>query len=375
MIDRRVIKGQEVTAKTMFLDDEGNQLVPFDANKYPYVTVVDSNGGIISEGVAIYDPNLGEYSYTFTVPTEAPPSEGDKPYRIIWLFVDQNKREFKAVEYFDVLSGRDAYYNFDKENLKLCVCNVDFDIVIPVPIQPDEIIFNLNDGSNNIFSLSNDDIKYLGKYSDDYYFYKVEIPANTTLPHKKYHGIWKITVNASTNYFYNLIYSIDITTVQFISELRAMLDKVMKPQNLYIGYRDSDLYFYLLEGLDLLNSIWIPTSWDLSVFLHGKLPRICLLFAGMYVALNAQYLAEGDTAFSYSGQPVTLDIDRTGFIESELGRLEDWLKNDFANLKKEAIKRGMFGGIEGSLGITYPNPSNAIASIGNRYNPMKYKFY
>jgi hypothetical protein len=77
-----------------------------------------------------------------------------------------------------------------------------------------------------------------------------------------------------------------------------------------------------------------------------------------YYALGAQIMAEGSLAFDFSGQGISLNVDRTPQLESALGRIESYISDRVVPLKKQLFKSGVNSG-DGSQGRTgLNNPSN-----------------
>jgi hypothetical protein len=173
-----------------------------------------------------------------------------------------------------------------------------------------------------------------------------------------YAGVWTFKLGDESSVYYQKIRCIDLVAMSRISDMRMRVDKVMKDIDLYVGYRDSDLLFHLGEGLDMLNMLAIPTNWTYTQFSgFNAFPMFGLMECALLSLLRAQYLAEGDSSFDFSGQPVSLTIDRTGFIESEIGRLENSIETRVIPWKKQAVKRGS---TVGRLDITYPTVSNTL---------------
>ena len=77
-----------------------------------------------------------------------------------------------------------------------------------------------------------------------------------------------------------------------------------------------------------------------------------LLHCAAYSVLSAQYLAEGQAAFDFSGQAVSLNIDRTQYIDSALGRVISYMENQVPNAKRMWIRStGGNGLAAGTLGV------------------------
>lgn len=83
-----------------------------------------------------------------------------------------------------------------------------------------------------------------------------------------------------------------------------------------LRYTTGDLIGYLERGLNYFNMIEKPTSFT-GMNMQGPLFDAHLI-CSEYQALNAQLLAEGSLAFDFSGQGISLNVDRTPALESAL---------------------------------------------------------
>lgn len=91
-------------------------------------------------------------------------------------------------------------------------------------------------------------------------------------------------------------------------------------------------------------------------------------------ALQAQYLAEGEKAFNFSGQNISLDVDRTQYFQTLANDLQNQLDNMIATLKKNLKIAGVTSGdgdVEGSLG---GNVAGAMGAIGIGVNAISPNF-
>ena len=156
---------------------------------------------------------------------------------------------------------------------------------------------------------------------------------------------------------------------------KARLDNVI-PQ---LEYTQADLLTYLQRGLALFNT-YSPNLMDFNGRnMQGGLLDI-LVLCGSYYALGAQLLAEGMLAFDFTGQAVTLNVDRTPALEGALGRVEQQMTERVPRLKQMLLRRGVTGG-EGSdnvgnssgLGITVL--SNSPTTSRHVWRPGLQNYY
>lgn len=118
---------------------------------------------------------------------------------------------------------------------------------------------------------------------------------------------------------------------------------------------------YLNRGLSLFNAVEQITAFT-GVNMTGYMQEAWLICSAYY-ALAAQLQAEGALAFDFSGQTVSLNIDRTPSIESALGRVENQIENVVKPLKKRLYQAGITGG-DGSNGTSPLNSSRSRGVLG-----------
>lgn len=135
------------------------------------------------------------------------------------------------------------------------------------------------------------------------------------------------------------------------SELEHMLKK-SRAHNVIasLNYTQANIMLYLSRGLAWFNG-YSPTLTSFNGMNMQGMLRNAWVICSMYYALMAQALAENDLAFDFSGQSVTLRVDRTAGIDSALGRIESELDRTIKPLKMLLGKSGVTGG-DGSIGAS-----------------------
>lgn len=351
--------GQEVTANAFFSDAKGNPLTPINPSYYPNYQVLDPEQELVVAGVGTLNDTTGAYDATFTIPETAMLSTDTGSYTLLWNFVDEEKREYTYKELFDVV-----HPSYDiteaKEQQKLVLPMNSLAMSLPLPRRVMDVKLQIYDKNGGIVFESIPE--QAGLYSE-YYIYTTEVPQGIFQKGTDYMAVWLMTDNGSTCVFTQVIHCASLWDMEKISNLRMYLDKVAKAVDTYQGYRDSELWFYIQQGNEYINGVKYPTNWTLEMYQTNYLMagmNYWLLEAAKWCALRAQYLAEGDSTFNFSGQPVSLDVDRSGYIESELGRVQGGLENQLPNIKAQIYKNMK---PIGHLNLSWP-------SIGYRYPYM-----
>lgn len=121
-----------------------------------------------------------------------------------------------------------------------------------------------------------------------------------------------------------------------------------------LEYTYGDLLGYLERGLYLFNMTGVPTNFN-GLNMQGVILDSWIICSS-YWAISTQLIAEGSLAFDFSGQGVSLNVDRTPQLDSALGRIESRIQDTVLPLKKQMASQGILGG-DGSQGA------------GNLHNP------
>lgn len=123
-----------------------------------------------------------------------------------------------------------------------------------------------------------------------------------------------------------------------------------------LEYTDGDLVGYLEKGLHYFNSVGVQTSFN-GLNMQGPLMDSWQLCTA-YWAISTQLLAEGSLAFDFSGQGISLNVDRTPQLDAALSRIEARIQDTVIPLKKLLGQQGITKG-DGSVGASdMRNPYN-----------------
>lgn len=116
-----------------------------------------------------------------------------------------------------------------------------------------------------------------------------------------------------------------------------------------LEYTYGDLLGYLERGLYLFNMTGAVTSFN-GLNMQGVLLDAWSICSS-YWAISTQLIAEGSLAFDFSGQGISLNVDRTPQLDSALGRIEARIQDTVLPLKKQLASQGIIRG-DGSIGKT-----------------------
>jgi len=95
-----------------------------------------------------------------------------------------------------------------------------------------------------------------------------------------------------------------------------------------------------------------------------------LLFAELF-ALEAQYLAEGEKAFDFQGAAISLNVDRTQYLDNIASKIQSRLDNEFKPFKQNLLIKGNTGGDGSGAGGTGNLVAGAapLAAVGILISP------
>lgn len=150
-----------------------------------------------------------------------------------------------------------------------------------------------------------------------------------------------------------------------------ILAKVNKARTTLYGSPDllypiPTILLWMRRGMDRFNgSYGIFTAFDM-INAKGGIREYWLMWTEL-MAIRAQYLAEGEKAFDYSGAAISLNVDRTSYLESAASALQSELDNEFKPFKQNLAARGQTSG-DGSADTSALVPGS-IGSVGVAITP------
>jgi hypothetical protein len=368
-----LLRKQSHVFRNAFFADEAETvpLIPLDASRYPSFQVVDINGQIVQAGLATLDGQPGHYRVEFFVAADAPISNDDRRWRLEWLFVDQNNRQFEKTTEFDVRDV-DVTVTPVRDIKLIALCDQPFRLFIREVQRPYSISMNLTNtggedalGSTVVWPGSGAiGEELLTEVIDgETYVYYFDVPANTFSAGVTYQAVYQIRKSLASiaEHAFQVIEVPPTVALQYFPALRMCIDKYQKRRNLLQAYQDSDIYEYLTRGLELVNG-WHPVTSFQMTSVPGPLVPYWLM-AGQLWGLNAQFLLETDLSFDFSGQTVTLNYDHTGNIDTAISRATDFIREGLGPAKTAIYRR------QAGVGVSAGRPYR-VAGLHNFVYPL-----
>lgn len=189
-----------------------------------------------------------------------------------------------------------------------------------------------------------------------------------------YSVMWKFFNNQSQVFRESAaLWIVNPSIVQAIEDVKSKINKAR--QTLFgtpdSQYPSTEVLKWLRRGMDLFNNAYgVFTSFDMTNAMGGV--REFWLLCAEKAALEAQYGLEAEKAFNFSGSAISLDVDRTGAIDSMISKIQSQLDQELKPLKQNLIIKGNTSG-DGSgpngNGDFSPASRGAMGSVGIAITP------
>jgi hypothetical protein len=361
------------TFQTTFWED-ANQTVPvtpLDITLYPAYTIYDINNFAVQSGVGQPVSTPGTYKAEYLVPADAPLSWDEKRWRIEWIVVSTENRQFDMIEEFDVRDEVQTQ-STHREQRYVTLWNQDFRTILRLTNEPAELTVNVYQGvSNTIVDSASLNIGIKKSIEGDSIVYYHDIPSSALGQNQKFSIIWSIrdTTTSVAEFTYMSLSSITPSVLAQVTSVRMLIDKFQKRLGTVQAYEESDIVEYLERGSELVNA-GFPTTW----YTFGAMPttlNIFVILMAAWYGLQAQSLLETDLGFNFTGQTVTLDYDHASAISDVAGRWSDFISTNMPAAKMAVVRASRQAGT--TAGRAYRNSSQfltyKVASYGGSTSP------
>lgn len=361
-----VVEGDVLDARILFLDDADQPVLPKPG--YPIATLYNSTKLIVGQQFGSATTNVGEWNAQLAIPDMGL----DEPieFKLLWKMKSRDNVLYKDRDIIRIEPKTDV-----RTGDVVSVFNVDLksSFSLPVVIKGPDIaqssysIFNGNTLLAHDIPLT-DSLVIIRPGIDRTV---VQIPL--TVPQARlepYLVMFKVGLGTADTRTYTFkLYAVTPAIIGAMGTLEDYINK-SRIENVIpeLRYTDSDLLGYLQRGLALFNSYPPALTAFNGTDMQGMIQDAWLV-CSTYYALGAQLQAEGSLAFDFSGQSVTLNVDRTPTIESALGRMESLIDSTVKPMKKLLTKAGVLGG-SGSQGRGFIDGSRSIGSVTIANSPM-----
>tara|TARA_B100000214_G_scaffold357534_2_gene317201 strand:+ start:2581 stop:3783 length:1203 start_codon:yes stop_codon:yes gene_type:complete len=351
-----VVEGQTLNLKQTIIDDFEEPIIPHETTTGVEVFLYDNDTerSIIDNGIATPDLDPGSWQINLTIPY-LDLKESAK-FQTVWTIVDEDGATHTVKDFIVIEPAADNRES-DTVYVKRNADGSYLDINLPFSFFPatgDKLYVSCY--LNNVAEFEEVEVRdYAGapfkftstnsscnlqikdlfqpKKLEPYTFMARLERAGGSMPKMTSQSVWVVTPQV----------------IMAANQLEAYINKA-RVQNVIpsLEYTIGDLVTYLYRGLNMLNQLPPHITGFTGMNMQGHLLENWVQCAGYY-ALGAQLQAEGALAFDFSGQTVSLNVDRTPSIEGALGRIESYIESHIRPYKKMLIKAGVTGG-DGSQG-------------------------
>lgn len=354
--------GQSFTITADFYDQNG---VAFAGNSPAKYLIKDFNGNNILKGYGAQDGMFAQrWTAQVTLPKSAP-YDPNKKYLLLWTLTGGANGNSVAsqTELFNVQPLEFIEENDYHESVVPYGGTITDSLVLDGAATAQNVSIKILDENETVYGTADVDATQILNFNGNN-AYVVDLDSqDLAVSFRPYVMQWTYLLNGRTKREYHFIYVVSTKIMMMMENLRNLIDKIrFNHPNPNLRYSEADLMGYLIQGMKILNGVKPQvTSWTLQSFpleLDWYLTN-----AAAYVALSAQYLAEGVSAFEMNGASVSLTIDRAQFIDSALSRIIDVIDNKFPTVKTNLIKAGSPGTLYLSYSPSF-NPTVGFDRLG-----------
>ena len=341
---RAAIIGKNYTLTVNFTNEDST---PFCVSKPVQYKVFAFDNTFIIEGAAIQnqiDPS--QWIANFVIPEGAPiPTDvNNQQYYIDWYAENTSSgltNQMKAKQYFQVLSQAEP----NSYDSAICVTTgqpVRDCLMTDLPILECDIsIRNMEDTEFWSAKVENPDCIF----RNNCYVTNFDSGTAITGVTDQNMGIcpYLVVYTYKTEQGYNTevhtLYIVSGKAMMIVNNMRRYLDKArnfdIDPS---LRWTDAELIHFVTVGLNRFN-VALPniTNYTISSFPGNYI--YVIEKCAEHEALNALYLAEGMRAFEFTGASVTLNVDRTQYIQTKMDEIGNWLNENLTKIKTLLIRK------------------------------------
>ncbi len=331
---------------------------------------VDPAGGsmtwelITTDGTVYAQGNIFEYKVQSTgfsntalgraiinVPSDVPPTLEGQHYQIRWTLTLPNLQKFYSFEGLTVTGLATVPLGAEPSvEIKGTPANVS--------IVTDKLYDNM------VLELYADDVKVAESVimtpgtspqqgpqrvsSGWYYAAVIDTSAMTMRYIKPWTLVWKYWNSNLPSMVYSERADFWVITPALSLAIADVKAKINKARTTLYGAPDllfpaATILTWLRRAADAFNVAYGQFSYVTFVNPTGPLREFWLLYAELY-AIESQYLAEGEKAFDFQGQAISLSVDKTGYLDTMASKIQSRLDNELPNIKRQLITKGQQNG-------------------------------
>lgn len=373
MIINKLLRGSSNNLSTYFKDSDGLPIVLSTPVSFSFA---DFNNEVLVTGTCIQDNvDASKWTATFTVPSGTVVTTDDATtYSLTWTASLPNNTSKEVTRLFEVAEENFVVVN---NNLPLLITAdsvfSDFlQITKPFTVDSYTVAVRTDISTTNLYVFSEVTSPSIYSYNENYNLYRFQAADNlgNLLDMPNIAGnlqvVWTYVVNGESYTKVNPIFLLNAPGFALIQDLRMSLDRYkfvdIDPN---MQWKDYEFLHFAIKGIQRINASNPPSQFDIT-----SLP-ISLTYAVQQAALveacRAWYLAEGMRAFEFQGQDVSLNIERTQYIQTVMDQANSWLDNNLSTTKQSVMVTAMMG--SRAVATVSLSPTSNFPGMQSRYWP------
>jgi hypothetical protein len=331
---------------------------------------------VIQNGLA----NMAQAKSIINVPTTVPPSLDGQRYQLRYT-LELPQSIGTPGDPTTGVQGQNVFFQF--ENLRVVGLNT-----VPLGTQPgveiqgapatlsivldrpyDNVTIELWSGGTQIAPPSA--ITQYEKVANGWYYAGVIDTTQLQVSLVPYSVVWRYWASTNTAQVFSERADLFIINPSIAGAINDMLAKINKARTTLYGtpdllYPEATCLTWLRRGADAFNVAYGQfTSFTFTNALGGI--REFWLLEAELAALESQYLAEGEKAFNFQGAQISLDVDRTQYLDNAASKIQSRLDQELKPIKQNLIIKGNTSG-DGSADPSKLQPG-AIGAVGITITP------
>lgn len=356
------IIGQNYVLSASFTNEDGT---PFVVSKPVSFKVYSFKEDFILEGAAIQSKTQPQEWYANIVIPEGAPVPNDmvnQQYHIDWYAentLSPNNSQMKATEYFQVLNTAEPL-SYDSAIALLVGQKFRDSLITQFPVE--ELEISIMDENSNVY-YTDKVANPTASFMNNSYVINYETAEPIKEVTDKNMGLcpYLVTYNYKTAQGYNTevhtLYIVSGKAMVIVNNMRRYLDKARNYDiDPSLRWTDVELIHFVVAGLNRFNAC-PPTITGYTISNFPTQYIYLIEKCAEHEALNALYLAEGMRAFDFTGASVTLNVDRTSYIQTKMDEIGSWLDNNLSKTKALLIRTSQGNGM---VGINLSSVTNGM---------------
>lgn len=345
----QIVEGNTFSCSESFLDDLGLPLSPLSG--YPQVSVFEGTD-LVTQSLAYTksQQSTGEWFADLTIPQGIDfNGSAEKVLTLTWVFKTPSGESEKTSLHITVLP-RNAEASDDYKELVVLGPVDTLRVTVPYILNllgGDIVEFILYDENTPIWSSIASASTINGPNST----LELSVSGCTlfTPRLRPYNLILTCKFNTATRQIFSQVYQINPSILSAMQALELSINKANQVETIKgLQFREVDLLQGLTRGLDYFNDVPPSLTSFTGVCMTGSIREGWLICSSIR-ALRAQLQSEGMFQFDFSGQAISVNVDRTQAIDSACSHYESLIDSVVRPLKMLLSKKGIIAG-DGSVG-------------------------